>query len=270
MTTTALAETDTRTTTTAMSTRKQYEWESGPIPIITTPFYQTGATDQYTHAASEMALVHNCIIRAINSIYIQAPHMPVTEYRHFVKYCLATHEGLTAHHDGEEEIFFPEIERMTGEHGLMAPSISQHHAFAKGFTAWANWLKSIEARKNNFSPDMCRSLMDDFIPPLAAHLHDEIAFVLSLARFGSKLDLRALGKKEGDLVMARLSKTKVLPVFMLNHDAEFEGGWHAFPPVPRIVRWVLRSVFGRWEAKWWVFSTVGYDGRARALKYVEK
>ncbi|KAF2247120.1 hemerythrin HHE cation binding domain-containing protein, partial [Trematosphaeria pertusa] len=238
-------------------------WEAGPMQLIPTPFSQTGLTDQYTFCASEMALVHNCVVRAFNSIYLQAPHIPVSEYANFVHYCIAAYDGLKAHHEGEEAHFFPEIERITGEKGLMEVNVEQHHAFEKGFNAWGKWLKDIEARKNNFSPDMCRSLMDDFVAPLSTHLNDEIATLLSLARFGDKLDLRAMCKAEADKVMGGLGKTTQLPVFFLNHDTEFEGGVHNFPPIPPPVRWVLREVCGRWNREWWKFSSCGFDGRPR-------
>lgn len=215
-----------------------------------------------------MALVHNCIIRALNSIYIQAPHIPVSQHQNFTRYCIATAQGLSAHHDGEEKTFFPALERLTGETGLMDANVQGHRDFDTAFGAWAVWLESCAAAKQGFSAETCRSMMDSFMPPLAAHLAAEIPTLLSLSRFGDALDLRGLMQKEGEEVMGGMSKTTQLPLFLVNHDVAFEQGIHNFPPVPPPVRFVLRHVFGRWQSAWWQFATCGFDGMPRELKYL--
>ncbi|KAF2864909.1 hypothetical protein BDV95DRAFT_508236 [Massariosphaeria phaeospora] len=219
-----------------------YAWERGPMHLIhTTPSALAGgAKDQYTSVASDTALVHNCIIRALNSIYLQAPHVPISEYRNFVAYCLAAYAGLSAQHSTTHNFFFPELERLTGEQGLMnGGNDAQLRAFERGFAAWGNWLKSVDARRNNFSQDMCRSMMEDFMAPLNAQLHEQ--------------------------VRGGLSKTAQLPVFSVNHDATYEGGLHSCP-VP--MSWTQRIVFGRRNSEWWKFGTCGFDGRPRASKFM--
>jgi hemerythrin-like domain-containing protein len=210
------------------------------------------------------------IIRAINSIYIQAPHVPPSSHKSFVSYCIATYEGLMAHHDGEEDFLFPEMERLTGEKGLMDANISQHEKFHSGLESWIEYLRNVQQNPNSntFSGEKCRALMNAFIDPLSTHLADEIPTLLSLSRFGDSLNLADLLKREGEKVMGGLSKTNQLPLFWVNHDAEFEGGIHNFPPVPPPVRWVLFQVFGRWQRDWWKFGCVGYDGRGRELLFV--
>ena len=42
--------------------------------------------DQYVRGASIMVLVHNCIIRGLNSIYLQAPHVKPKDYKDFIGY----------------------------------------------------------------------------------------------------------------------------------------------------------------------------------------
>ncbi|KAF1954692.1 hypothetical protein CC80DRAFT_416794 [Byssothecium circinans] len=220
----------------------RYNWEREPIPLIPTPYHITHATDQYTRAASEKALVHNALIRALNSIYIRAPHVPITDYPNFMKYCLAAHEALTTYLQAEAEVFIPELERQTGVPGLLRANAEHHRAFSVGIAAWGNWLSSIATRKNNFSPDMCRTLMDDFLPALATHFNDGVAGVL-------------------------LSRTKTLPVLWANHDGEFEGGGsRLFPQLSGVTGWGLRNM-GRVNKEVWVYGTVGLNGRARVLRY---
>lgn len=131
---------------------KNFSWAEGPIPLIETPKFKSGAvscpismnvlllapfkakpdpqlqlqTDQYTAAATQMALVHNCFVRAFNSIYQQASHVSPSEYKNFIRYAYACFEGIELHHAGEENSAFPAIEAKAGEKGLMAINIAQH------------------------------------------------------------------------------------------------------------------------------------------------
>ncbi|KAF1998332.1 hypothetical protein P154DRAFT_495311 [Amniculicola lignicola CBS 123094] len=261
----ATTTTDTQTVT---SPTPKYSFEKGPMKILSTPFAQTGATDQYTFVASEMTLVHNCISRAFNTIYLQAPHILPADESSFISYCWAGYQGLEAHHDGEENILFPMLEEKTGEKGLMNANIAQHEAFHTGFHAWGEWLQAVKSGKEKWDGKTCVAMMDDFIAPLSTHLNDEIPTLLGLARFGDKIDLKSMTKAEADKVMAGMSKRTQLPAFLLNHDVEFERGVHRFPPIPGPVIWTLREVFGRWNKDWWKFASCGFDGRPRMRLYV--
>ncbi|KAF2034083.1 hypothetical protein EK21DRAFT_43314, partial [Setomelanomma holmii] len=227
-----------------------FSWETTPMPLIPTPISQTNATDQYKYVASKMAIVHDCIIRALNSIYLQAPHIPASEYPNFIAYSLAAYRGLCAHHAGEEEMFSPELERLTGEQGLMDENVDGHRRFHNALGEWDAWLEAYQKNEQRFDAERCIRMMDSFMP----------------ARFPD-LDLRKMMKEEGEKVLGSMSKTDLLPVFLLNHDVGFEDGRHNFPPVPPPVRWVLREVCGRWRSEWWKFATCGYDGRVREVRY---
>jgi hemerythrin-like domain-containing protein len=244
----------------------KFGWEHGPMKLITTPVSRTGATDQYTFAASEMALVHNCIIRGFNSIYNQTPHIQPSDYKSFVAYCYACFEALETHHRGEEAHFFPDLEAATGKKGIMEVNVQQHEAFHNGLEAWGAWLKELnETDTSKFSAAKCIELMDSFITSLSQHLADEIPTILSLSEYGNALDLRAMFQREGDQVMKTLSTTKQMPVFLLNHDVTYEGGIHNFPPIPAPVKFVLMQVCARWNRDWWKFATCGYDGKPKSL-----
>lgn len=144
---------------------------------------------------------------------------------------------------------------------------AEHTVFHFGAKTWGHWLESVVARRNSFSPDMCRSLMDDFLPALHQYLTNGIPALLALSRFGDKIDIRALSKAEGEHVVKGLSRTTQLPALLLNHDSGFEGGVHRFPPVPGVVEWVLRRVCMRRKRGWWRFASCGVDGRGRRLEF---
>jgi len=91
-----------------------------------------------------MAVVHNMIIRALNSIYLQAPHVQQKDVKDFLAYCYCWYECIDgtsdmmrypvfitwltklAHHRGEEEFLFPKLEAACGEKGLMDANVKQH------------------------------------------------------------------------------------------------------------------------------------------------
>jgi hypothetical protein len=41
-----------------------------------------------------MALVHNVIIRALNSIYLQAPHVRPEDVKDFLAYCFCWYQNI--------------------------------------------------------------------------------------------------------------------------------------------------------------------------------
>lgn len=81
-----------------------------------------------------MALVHNMLIRSFNSIHLQASKVRSEDVVDFLHYCAAWHKMLEGHHDSEEEILFPGIEKATGVKGIMDSEVDEHGngAFALG------------------------------------------------------------------------------------------------------------------------------------------
>lgn len=73
-----------------------------------------------------MALGHNVIIRGLNSIYRQAPHLKPEDYADFIAYAKCWSDVLDAHHTAEETSLFPQIEARTGEKGIMEANVEQH------------------------------------------------------------------------------------------------------------------------------------------------
>jgi hypothetical protein len=66
------------------------------------------------------------LIRGFNSIYQQAPRLSASDYKDFSGYCLAWHRCVEQHHMHEEANYFPEIERVTGQKGVMDGEVEQH------------------------------------------------------------------------------------------------------------------------------------------------
>lgn len=118
----------------------------------------------YTIVAIELTTIHNIFIRALNSIYLQAPHIPHSEYSDFTTYSLAICRCFVAHDTPGKSTLFTELARKSGERQF----VSGHKEFDKPLRIRGNWLESCNSGKNNFSPVMCCNFMDDFLPGLHA------------------------------------------------------------------------------------------------------
>ncbi len=94
-----------------------------PFSLIPTPNFSLKDSkttpDVFDELASEMALVHNIVIRGLNSIYLQAPHIKPVDEKSFCRYIACWYTLLHGHHHGEETMFFPAVEEMTGVKGIM-------------------------------------------------------------------------------------------------------------------------------------------------------
>jgi hypothetical protein len=134
-----------------------------------------------------MALAHNGIIRGLNSIYLQAPNLPAgdaTVARDFLIYCQCWSESMHHHHDAEEAIFFPEIEKITQIKGIMEKNVEQHRAFTPGFDRFYAYCKTCPPK--NYNGEKLRSLVQAFAEPLTKHLHDEIGTLRALDEHDSE------------------------------------------------------------------------------------
>jgi hypothetical protein len=134
-----------------------------------------------------MALAHNGMIRGLNSIYLQAPHIPPndkTAKRDFLTYCQCWCESMHHHHDAEEAEFFPSLEQIAGVPGLMAQNVEQHRAFTPGFEKFHEYVKTCAVK--DFDGLKLRSLVEDFAGPLTTHLQDEIETLKALDKYDSE------------------------------------------------------------------------------------
>lgn len=131
-----------------------------------------------------MTLAHNLLIRGLNSIHCQAPHVKPTEQLAFVGYAQNFVNVLKVHHACEEETFFAEVERMAGESGIMEKNVEEHHAFHGGLDTLDGYLAGVARGAEAYNGGRIVEIIDDFGPALSEHLREEIQTLLELKRFG--------------------------------------------------------------------------------------
>jgi hemerythrin-like domain-containing protein len=76
-----------------------------------------------------MCISHNSFIRGFNSIYQQAPRLKRSDCPDFIAYALAWHRLVEEHHHYEETGLFLEIDKATGQQGVMSHEVEQHGKF---------------------------------------------------------------------------------------------------------------------------------------------
>lgn len=140
----------------------------------------------FDHIASEMANVHNMIIRGLNSIYLQAPHIKPADQKPFCRYITGLSHLIHSHHDGEEAMLFPAVEEMTGVKGIMDTNVEQHKSFHEGVDSLKAYADDVVAGREKYVGSKVVTLIDSFGVPLMQHLSDEIPTILGLRQYGDK------------------------------------------------------------------------------------
>lgn len=145
--------------------------------------------------ASEMTVIHNLLLRGINSIYNQC--LGVSEKGtdkdklDFVNYAYQWVDMLEEHHQAEEEQFFPQMGELAGVPGLMDSSVEQHQLFHHGLEKFQTYLNEVKAGSAVFDGQTLKDIVDEFMPILRAHLDDEIDALVALEKYDDKCDWAA-------------------------------------------------------------------------------
>jgi hemerythrin-like domain-containing protein len=142
-----------------------------------------------------MAHVHNCIIRGMNSIYLQAPYVRLpADIIDFFFYIKAWCDFVHHHHQVEEDIVFPELEAFTGQPGCMGGNLEQHHAFEPRIARLEAYGR--ETKVESYSGERVRELVQDLGDVLREHLADEIPTMVALEKFPSEGIMKIFKKCE--------------------------------------------------------------------------
>ena len=152
-----------------------------------------------------MTHVHNIMLRGLNSIYLQAPHIKPEDAKAFCHYMQLWYTWLHAHHESEEAILFPGIERLSGETDIMEANVAQHRAFAEGLEAFGKHCDTLIVGTETFNGERVVELIDRFGTNLTQHLTEEIDTLLGLQRFGEEKmkDVLKIAAEEAGTVMVR-------------------------------------------------------------------
>ncbi|RYP77254.1 hypothetical protein DL771_001303 [Monosporascus sp. 5C6A] len=169
-------------------------WADEPFHLIATPSKRLTDSHSYVHAASGMANAHNAIIRGLNAIIQQAPHIAIStdeaysgrDVKDLLFYVQSWIKMVNHHHWVEESFIFPEMEKFSGKPGLMAEPLRQHELFHDGMhrlLAYASSTKPENYRWEGLGG--MKEIVDSFGHHLVNHLYDEIDVLLTMKELDS-------------------------------------------------------------------------------------
>lgn len=91
------------------------------------------------------------------------------------------------HHGAEEQILFPNIERLCEKPGLMEGNISQHHTFAPGLETFREYAQSCREGKDTYDAIKYKQIIDSFASEMSKHLKEEVDTLLSLDPWAERI-----------------------------------------------------------------------------------
>lgn len=152
----------------------EHKTMSPPYTLIDVP--STGSTDFHDIPNTfciDMALMHNVLLRGLNSIYEKALVVKPGDEIAFAGYCLTAVDSIHVHHRGEEQILFPHL----GKRLDMSENLREHEEFSGPLDAFQQYMKSVFDRQEKFDAEKTRALLRGFGDFMAQHLHDEVCLI---------------------------------------------------------------------------------------------
>lgn len=149
------------------------------------------------YIANEMAFAHNSMLRGLNSIYLQAPHVSdsqdISDFLFFVQ---AWAGWVLHHHDLEEEKMFPSFEKVIGISNFLEGNVKQHHSFQPALRELLEY--STRTQSVDYQPLVVRRLIEKMAPNFRQHLNDEIATLMSMEPYKGEALLEIWKECEAD------------------------------------------------------------------------
>ncbi|KAF2164438.1 hypothetical protein M409DRAFT_25315 [Zasmidium cellare ATCC 36951] len=235
----------------------------GRSPIRTHPVSgkRIGPEHSALYIANEMAVVHNCIIRGLNAIYLQAHLVRETQdIQDFQDLIYAWRKWVQAHHSLVDDAMFPMLADAAGRPGLLQESSDQHQEFVSGID---QLLELSLDQVSGYSYRRVRGLINFFAPAMHRHFADEVEALVTLKEFDSSALMNAYSKaEEGIRHIDDEAKARIFPLALGVRDVAYEGGnaWPNFPPAMEkdIIHRLVPLHAGAWR-----FLPCEFDGQVR-------
>ncbi|KAJ5971378.1 uncharacterized protein N7479_001296 [Penicillium vulpinum] len=237
-------------------------WADTPWPLIPSP-KEDASKHASIHIATEMTHTHNCMLRALNSIYHQAEQLEkledIADFLFFIK---SWSGWVSHHHTMEEEMMFPGFERVIGTPGFLGDNVEQHHAFQPHLKILQDY--SVKTKPADYDASIVRRTIEEMGPSFREHLADEINSLLQMIDYDSEGLMKV---HESCVVEATKQDKQVVPPMVLGlRDVTFEGGTH-WPALPPMAETVVNYVFARRNSGAWRFLPCDGWGKPRPLAF---
>ncbi|KAI1641392.1 hypothetical protein F4809DRAFT_7225 [Biscogniauxia mediterranea] len=166
-------------------------WVDGPWPLIETPSNTQSVTHPSLHIANEIAHIHNAMLRGLNAVYLQAPHVrQPADIADLMFLALAWSAWVLDHHTLKQTAMLPAFESVLG---------LQPGSLGSGSVS-SSFYKAPEDEGREEGGD------DDELATALQHVHAYAATAHADPATYDPVALRALLARLGDLLAPHLSR----------------------------------------------------------------
>jgi hemerythrin-like domain-containing protein len=216
-----------------------------------------------------MAFAHNAMLRGLNAIYLQAPHVKQQDATDFLFFVAAWSDWVLHHHGLEEKDMLPGFESVQGvAPGSLSHNVEQHHEFSER-------LSELQAYATSTAPDTysgahVQTLIDDFSSVFRGHLADEIDTLWAMDSVkadteDSKKLLEVYQRCEAEA--GKQDKSVVPPMVLGLCDKTFQGG-NNWPKMPMGSAYLVHYLLVRKHSGAWRFLPCDTFGQPRPLAFL--
>ncbi|CAA7268770.1 unnamed protein product [Cyclocybe aegerita] len=232
----------------------------GPYPLLpvdseTCSHLNFSDTDDIAQwFSTDLTLMHNVIIRALNAIWLYAPLVLPEDESAFTGYALACVSMIRWHHDAQENFVFPRLQRKAD----MRPNVLQHLGFDARMKSFEEYLNKVHDRREPFDSEKVIELRRGFGGKLVQHLHDEVRTVSPARLLTFNRDkLKRIADALDDNKTGFRDSSTLFPFIITAHNQEHAPDW---PVVPTALKWFLSHVGLHLHRQYWIFSPYTIDG----------
>ncbi|KAL2202440.1 hypothetical protein CC79DRAFT_1389702 [Sarocladium strictum] len=222
--------------------------------------------DVFNKVSTEMALAHNAFLRILNAVYAQAIYVAPQDQADFLSYASCLFIAIKCHHEGEETTFFPAVERLSGEVGIMEQNVKEHTQFNDALKRTEEYINECLQDQTQYSGEHLRSLIKVLGPVLRSHLVSEIDTLEDLRKYGEG-KMSTLHDEFQAMVNTETVRHSVPAIFNALDRTYEDGLWKDFPPMPWALKWTVQNVFMRWNSAWWKFAPCDPEGYPKPYPY---
>ncbi|KAK9321530.1 hypothetical protein V1517DRAFT_170889 [Lipomyces orientalis] len=204
-------------------------------------------TDPHELPQFVMQRLHFVFEAAFYSILKHLEQPPQTDLCNFLGYCEAWCTSLLAHHDTEEHIMFPYLQRKLD----FAEEVEQHKKIHDALDAFVEQIRLAKKDSAAFDPARMMQILKDAEDNLMAHLHQEIDDLApDRLKVFSGEELDEMMKLSEKYAQKHTSPVVMLPLLRSHTPPEHR----CFPPLPWPVEKLLLPFLAMRHGGYWKYS----------------
>ncbi|KAJ7640839.1 hypothetical protein DFH06DRAFT_1271425 [Mycena polygramma] len=206
-------------------------------------------TDVYEGLQYNMAKTHDLYKLGYKTILPHLDNPPLDDLDNFLGYCRAWATSIVGHHDSEEDVLFPFLNKKLD----FSTEIEQHTHVAAGLTAIISYIDESTADHSKFEGSKLKGLMESLSGHLFPHLDEEVEdLAAEKLKVFTPEEITQAGKDLMVYIRAHSDKYITLPFMRCHTPPELKEVW---PPFPWIVkRFVVPWLLAPKHAGYWKYA----------------